>query len=102
MSLLNYVGKTLEKCVHRHVSNYLNQIITPSQSGFTPKDSTVYQSLSIYDDFCESFDSEITTQVIFFDSSEAFDKVWPRGLLRKLHTTGIRGTSLVRKLFGRT
>ena len=46
------------------MSNYLNanQIIIPSQSGFTPKDSTVYQLLSIYDDFCKSFDSEINTQ----------------------------------------
>ena len=69
ISLLSCVGKTLEKCVHYHVSNYLNanQIITLSQSGFTPKDSTVYQLLSIYDDFCKSFDSEITTQAIFFD-----------------------------------
>ena len=58
------------------MSNYLNanQIITPSQSGFTPKDSTVYQLLSIYDDFCKSFDSEITTQAIVFDISKAFDK----------------------------
>ena len=50
ISLLSCVGKTLEKCVHRHVSNYLNanQITTPSQSGFTPKDSTVYWLLSIY------------------------------------------------------
>ena len=76
--------------------NYLNanQIITPSQSGFTPKDSTVYQLLSIYDDFCKSFDSEITTQAIFFDISKAFDKVWHRGLLRKLQAIGIRGTLL--------
>ena len=96
ISLLSCVGKTLEKCVHRHVSNYLNanQIITPSQSGFTPKDSTVYHLLSIYDDFCKSFDSEITTQAIFFDISKAFDKVWHRGLLRKLQAIGIRGTLL--------
>ena len=96
ISLLSCVGKTLEKYVHRHVSNYLNanQIITPSQSGFTPKDSTVYQLLSIYDDFCKSFDSEITTQAIFFDISKAFIKVWHRGLLRKLQAIGIRGTLL--------
>ena len=78
------------------MSNYLNanQIITPSQSGFTPKDSTVYQLLSIYGDFCKSFDSEITTQAIFFGKSKAFDKVWHRGLLRKLQAIGIRGTLL--------
>ena len=58
------------------MSDYLNanQIITPSQSGFTPKDSTVYQLLSIYDYFCKSFDSEMTTQAIFFDISKAFEK----------------------------
>ena len=47
--LLSCVGKTLEKCVHRHVSNYLNanQIITPSQSGFTSKDSAHKSILSL-------------------------------------------------------
>ena len=54
----------------------------------------VYQLLSIYDDFVKSFDSEITTQVIFFDISKAFDKVWHRGLLRKLHAIRIRSTLL--------
>ena len=62
----------------------------------------MYQLLSIYDDFCKSFDSEITAKAIFFDISKAFDKVWHRGLLRKLQAIGIRGTSLVRKPFGRT
>ena len=78
------------------MSNYLNanQIITPSKTGFTPKDSTVYQLLSIYDDFCKSFDSEMTTQAIFFDISKAFDKIWHRGLLLKLKAVGIRGTLL--------
>ena len=87
-----------EKDKNKNVSNYLNanQIITPSQAGFTPNDSTVYQLLSPYDDFCQSLDSEITTQVIFFHVSEAFDKVWHRGLLRKLHAIGIRGTLLNR------
>ena len=80
------------------MSNYLNanQIIIPSQSGFSPKDSTVYQLLSIYDDFCKSFDSEINTQTIFFDISKAFDKIWHRSLLQKPHATGIRGTLLHR------
>ena len=71
-----------------------NQIKTPSQSGFTPKDSTVYQLLSICDEFCKSFNSEITTQAIFFDISTAFEKVWHRGLLQKLLAIRIRGTLL--------
>ena len=77
-----------------HVFKYLitNHRITPSQSGFIPVDSTVYQLLSLYDDFCRSFDNGVTTQAICFDISKAFDKVWHRSLLCKLEAVGIRGT----------
>ena len=67
ISLLCCVGKVLERCVHSHVLNYLkvNNIITPSQSGFMPGDSTVNQLTSVYHDLCTSFDQGITTQSIF-------------------------------------
>ena len=56
----------------------------------------MYQLLSIYDDFWKSFEKSCTdtTQAVFFDISKAFDKVWHRGLLRKLQATGIRSTLL--------
>ena len=43
ISLLSCIGKVLEKCIHKHVYNFLqyNNIITQSQSGFIPGDSTV-------------------------------------------------------------
>ncbi len=68
ISLLSCVGKVLERCVHSRVLNYLkvNNIITQSQSGFMPGDSTVNQLTSIYHDLCTSFDQGITTQSIFF------------------------------------
>ena len=49
ISLLSCVGKVLERCVHSRVLNYLkvNNIITQSQSGFMPGDSTVNQLTSI-------------------------------------------------------
>ena len=74
--------------------NYLTRhnIITNSQSGFTQGDSTTYQLLGIYDDFCSALDRNVTTQAIFFDISKAFDKVWHRGLLHKLFNLGIRGS----------
>ena len=86
VSLLSCVGKLLEKCIQKHIVNYLmtNNIITDSQSGFTQGDSTIYQLLGIYDDFCGALDKNIRTQAIFFDISKAFDKVWHRGLLHKL------------------
>ena len=69
-----------------------NNIINPCQSGFIPGDSTTYQLLSMYDDFCKSLDERISTQSVFFDISKAFDRVWHRGLLHKLHAIGIRGS----------
>ena len=94
ISLLSCVGKILEKCIQKRMLVYLeaNSIISPCQSGFIPGDSTIYQLLSMYDDFCKSLDERISTQSIFFDISKAFDRVWHRGLLHKLHAVGIRGS----------
>ena len=39
---------------------------------------------------CSNFD----TQSVYFDISEAFDRVWHRGLLLKLECTGVRGKML--------
>ena len=45
ISLLSCIGKVFERCVFKHLHNYLitNNLITSVQSGFTPKDSAVYQ-----------------------------------------------------------
>ena len=96
ISLLSCVGKLLEKCVQKHLVDYLNEynIITRSQSGFTSGDSTVYQLLNIYDDFVQALDHSVSTQAIFFDVSKAFDKIWHRGLIYKLEAVGIRGPLL--------
>ena len=93
ISLLSCVGKVLEKCIQKRIFRFLedNHIINPCQSGFVPGDSTVYQLLSIYDDFCKSLDNHISTQAIFFDISKAFDRVWHQGLLHKLQAIGIQG-----------
>ena len=71
-----------------------NNLLTSCQSGFIPGDSTTFQLLVMYDDFCKSLDNKITTQSVFFDISKAFDKVWHKGLIYKLHCIGIRGNML--------
>ena len=43
ISLISCIGKVFEKCVFKHLHNYLvsNHKLTPVQSGFTPGDSAV-------------------------------------------------------------
>ena len=59
-----------------------------------PKDSTTFQLLTIYYDFCQALDKQKTTQTVFFAISKAFDRVWHAGLFRKLYAIGIRGSLL--------
>ena len=96
ISLLSCIGKVMERCVHKHIFKFLtdNSILTISQSGFIPKDSTSFQLLTMYDDFCKALDNQSITQAIFFDISKAFDRVWHLGLIRKLYSAGIRGPLL--------
>ena len=44
--------------------------------------------------FANPLTNKITTQSVFFDISKAFDKVWHKGLIYKLHCIGIRGKML--------
>ena len=71
-----------------------NKLITPSQSGFIPGNSTVNQLVCIYNELCSSFGSGITTQAVYSDISKAYDRVWNKCLLVKLEAVGIRGQLL--------
>ena len=90
ISLLDPIGKVMERCVHKHLYNYIseNQLLTPFQSGFVPGDSTTNQLLHTYHTFCEAVDSGKEVRAVFCDISKAFDRVWHRGLLYKLTRIG--------------
>ena len=90
------MGKVFERCIHKHVYDFLKarNIITPLQSGFKPGDSTVNHLLSTYHGLCSSSDKGIATQVVCLDIPKAFDRVWHQGLLLKLKAAGIRGKLL--------
>ena len=96
ISLLSSVSKIFEKIIFKHIYNHFkdNFIISDFQSGFLPKRSTTTQLIDVYHTFCQAIDNEKEVRVVFLDISKAFDRVWHKGLLYKLHRPGISGNLL--------
>ena len=94
ISLLNYNGKLMERCVHKHLTNYFieNNVITPYQSGFVGGDSTVNQLLYLSNEFFKALDEGREIRVVFCDISKPFNRVWHRGLIHKLRSVGLSGS----------
>ena len=90
ISLLSQSAKVMERCVHKHLYNYVisNHILTPLQSGFVHRDSTTYQLLHTHHQFCGAVDNCKEVRAVFCDISKAFDRVWHKGLLHKLWGIG--------------
>ena len=59
-----------------------------------PNDCTTNQLVSIYHDVCLALENRKDIQLIFFDISKAFDKVWHKGLIFKLRQIGVGGSLL--------
>ena len=71
-----------------------NNLISPNQSGFRPRDSCINQSLAITHEIYKSFDEEFEIRRVFLNISKVFDKVWHEGFLVKLNQNGISANFL--------
>ena len=96
VSLLSLIVKIFEKCIYKHVFNFLreNSILNKFQSGFLQGHSTVYQLIDLSHFFCQAIDQNRYTRAVFCDISKAFDRVWHAGLCHKLEAAGVRGDLL--------
>ena len=98
ISLLPICAKIFEKLMFDAIYEFLceNQLLTPSQSGFRPGDSTINQLLSITHKIYSAFEEfpSRETRTVFLDIAKAFDKVWYDGLLLKLKSYSISGCML--------
>ena len=76
ISFMSIVGKTMERCVHTRLNNYMvtNQLLTPLQSGFKEGDSTTNQLLHTYHTICEAVDKVKEIRAVFCDISKAVDR----------------------------
>jgi hypothetical protein len=85
------VGKTFERVVFKHVSNYFldNKLLCKYQSEFVPGCSTVHQLIAIFHKICISLDKKYFFCSVFCDISKAFDRVWHTGLTEKLKYYGL-------------
>ena len=45
--------------------------------------------------FCEAVDNGKEVRAVFCDISKAFDRIWHKGLLHKLHGIGCSGKSCI-------
>ena len=83
--VLPILGEIFEKvnfdAVYKHLCDL--KLLTPSQSGFRPGDSTINQLLAFTHRIYCGFESMPSLEMgsIFLDLSKAFDRVWHDGLI---------------------
>ena len=89
--------KVLERLIFKRLFSFLqeNNVLTSFQSGFIQGDSSVNELTLLYNVFCKALDDELDVRSVFFDISKAFDRLWHKGLLHKLKSTGVSGELLL-------
>ena len=88
--------KILESVIRDNLSNYLsdNNLLSPNQHGFIPRRSCCTQLLHALNNWTLSLGEHLSTDVIYFDFSKAFDSVPHTRLLLKLQAYEINGQLL--------
>lgn len=87
ISLLNTIGKVFEKLIKIRIDNFVidNQIIINEQFGFRAQHSTVHQVHRIIDFVSDNRKEQKSTGMVLLDLKSAFDSVWIKGIIFKLH-----------------
>ena len=90
ISNLSALAKILESQVSTQIKRFLdtNLILSPMQSGFRPKHSTVTACLNVIDDVRAALGAKSFCVALFIDLSKAFDTVDHHLLLQVLSNAG--------------
>jgi hypothetical protein len=89
ISILNAFSKIFEFVIQEHVSYCFKSKLNPSQHGFMKSKSTATNRVCYLDAIVPLVDSQRQADSIYFDFSNAFDRVPHELLLRKLNDCGL-------------
>ena len=96
VSLTSQIVKLLERVFQDHLLKHisLNKTISCHQHGFQSRCSCISQLIECLNDWTDSLDNSLSTDVIYLDFAKAFDTVPHKRLTHKLRAYGIRGKIL--------
>ena len=96
ISITSYIGKLFEKIISKRINKQLlNKNITdPDQEGFTEGKNTIRYLNRLYMGIESDKEKNLTILVLFVDFEKAYDSVWKKGLITKLHKLKIQGNML--------
>ena len=91
ISNLSVLAKILETLVSKQLKEFLysNAILSPYQSGFRKKHSTITAALKVVNDICVALDKKQHCASLFIDLSKAFDTVDQDVLRLRLLNSGL-------------
>ena len=96
VSLTPVLCKLMERLIKNRMTWYMekNEIITPIQSGFRKKRSTIDQIIRLETDIHKGMINREYTVVLFLDLEKAYDAVWRQGIVSKIYELGFKGKIL--------
>ena len=96
ISISSYIGKLIEKILAQRIQKYLNilGINDEDQEGFKAAHNTIRYLNRLVLGINSDKQKKLTSICLFIDFEKAFDSVWKKGLIVKLHKLGINGKIL--------
>lgn len=87
ITLLPVIGKNLEKIIKLRINNELDDQIPKNQFGFRQNSSTIHPLIIMTSNIQTNSIIGNKSAAVYIDLTKAFDSVWHKGLLFKLHHT---------------
>ena len=106
ITVLPVCSKLLKKCIHRQLSEFLEEkkLLSSTQFGFRKRRNTELAATLFMDNIREKMDKGEMTGAIFIDLSKAFDSLGHAHIIESLSNYGVVGSErelFINYLFGR-